>query len=202
MQASTSPSDTIFASAWSRMMVPNGSLSPFLAACKARGWLKARGTQRTDSTHVLAAIRTLHRLERVLETLRAALHQRSAADAAWVHRHVPVAWYERYGPRAEAMRLPKEASTRDALAVQMGAKGYALMDWLGEDERTRCLQWRCCGRCGCNTIIAVQNQAWRLCVGAAPTSGLLQPSTFSRRMIWRHAIAPNATPNGSALRLT
>src|ERR671931_2955065 len=48
-------------------------LDTFLAACKARGWLKARGTQRTDSTHVLAAIRTLHRLERVLETLRAAM---------------------------------------------------------------------------------------------------------------------------------
>jgi transposase len=40
-------------------------LDTFLAACKARGWVKTRGTQRTDSTHVLA-IRTLHRLERVL----------------------------------------------------------------------------------------------------------------------------------------
>ena len=37
-------------------------LDTFLTACKARGWLKARGTQRTDSTHVLAAIRTLNRL--------------------------------------------------------------------------------------------------------------------------------------------
>ena len=37
-------------------------LDTFLAACKARGWIKARGTQRTDSTHVLAAIRTLHRV--------------------------------------------------------------------------------------------------------------------------------------------
>src|SRR5688572_5773599 len=49
-------------------------LDTFLATCKARGWIKARGTQRTDSTHVLAAMRTLHRLERVLETLRAALN--------------------------------------------------------------------------------------------------------------------------------
>jgi transposase len=92
-------------------------LATFLATCKARGWIKARGTQRTDSTHVLAAMRTLPRLERVLETLRAALNQRSAADAAWVRQHVPVAWYERYGPRAETMRLPKEASKRDTLAV-------------------------------------------------------------------------------------
>jgi transposase len=42
-------------------------LDTFLTTCKARGWLKARGTQRTDSTHVLAAIRTLHRLECVLD---------------------------------------------------------------------------------------------------------------------------------------
>jgi transposase len=110
-------------------------LDPLLARCKACGWLKARGTQRPDATHVLAAMRTLHRLERVLETLRAALHQLSAADAAWVRQHIPVAWYERYGPRAEAMRLPKEASKRDALAIQIGAAGYALMEALwGQDE--------------------------------------------------------------------
>jgi transposase len=110
-------------------------LDTFLATCKARGWIKARGTQRTDSTHVLAAIRTLHRLERVLATLRAALNQLSAADAAWVRQHVPVAWYERYGPRAEAMRLPKEASKRDTLAVQIGAEGYALLDAIfGHDD--------------------------------------------------------------------
>ena len=65
-----------------RLLAHDGAqrlLDPFLAACKARGWLKARGTQRTDSTHVLAAMRTLHRLERVLETLRAALNQLSQA---------------------------------------------------------------------------------------------------------------------------
>jgi transposase len=125
----------MFASACWRMTVPNGGSSPFLAVCKARGWLKARGTQRLDSTPVLAAIRTLHRLERVLETLRAARNQRSAADAAWVRQHVPVAWYERDGPRAEAMRLPQEASTRDALAEQRGAEGYALRDAIvGQDD--------------------------------------------------------------------
>jgi transposase len=37
------------------------------------GLLKARGRQRTDATHVLAAVRDLNRLEMVGETLRAAL---------------------------------------------------------------------------------------------------------------------------------
>ncbi|MFE2989697.1 transposase [Streptomyces sp. NPDC059262] len=37
------------------------------------GLLKAGGRQRTDSTHVLAAVRTLNRMEFVGETLRAVL---------------------------------------------------------------------------------------------------------------------------------
>src|SRR5438874_2831766 len=41
-----------------------------LARCKSRGWVKARGRQRTDSSHVLAAIRVLTRLEQAGETLR------------------------------------------------------------------------------------------------------------------------------------
>src|SRR5262245_39554256 len=115
-------------------------LDTFLAACKARGWLKARGTQRTDSTHVLAAMRTLHWLERALETLQAVLNQLSQADAAWVQRHVPVAWSERYGPRADSMRLPKETSKRDALAVQIGAEGYALLEAIFGQEDARHLR--------------------------------------------------------------
>jgi transposase len=103
-------------------------LDTLLGACKARGLIKVRGKQRTDSTHVLAAIRTLNRLELALETLRAALNQLSEADAAWVRQWVPLEWYELYGPRAESYRLPKETSKRDALAVQIGADGYALMD--------------------------------------------------------------------------
>lgn len=57
-------------------------LDRLLDACKERGWVKARGKQRTDSTHILAAIRTLIRLRRgkalrlevIGETLRAALN--------------------------------------------------------------------------------------------------------------------------------
>src|SRR4051794_13504855 len=50
-------------------------LHKLLEACQARGLLKARGRQRSDTTHVLAAIRTLNRLELVGETLRAALNE-------------------------------------------------------------------------------------------------------------------------------
>ena len=37
-------------------------LETLLTLLQEHGLLKARGTQRTDSTHVLAAIRTLHRV--------------------------------------------------------------------------------------------------------------------------------------------
>src|SRR5919108_1433059 len=105
-------------------------LDTFLAACKARGWVKARGTQRTDSTHVLAAIRTLHRLECVLEAMHYALNQLSDVAPAWVRQQVPPAWYTRYGLRSDRARLPKDTSTREALARQIGADGYQLLEWV------------------------------------------------------------------------
>src|SRR5688572_9933309 len=105
-------------------------LDTFLITCKARGWIKARGTQRTDSTHVLAAIRTLHRLECVLEAMHYALNQLSAVAPAWVQQHVPLAWYDRYGLRSDQARLPKDASKRESLARQIGADGYQLLEWV------------------------------------------------------------------------
>ena len=45
-----------------------------LGLCRDKGWLRARTSQRSDSTHVLAAIRGITRLECVGETLRAALN--------------------------------------------------------------------------------------------------------------------------------
>ena len=46
--------------------------------------LKTRGKQRTDSTHVLASIRVLNRLENVGETLRVALNSLAAAAPEWL----------------------------------------------------------------------------------------------------------------------
>src|SRR5262245_32315556 len=49
-------------------------LDAFLEACRERQWLKVRGRQRTDATHVLARVRAINRLEGIGETLRAALN--------------------------------------------------------------------------------------------------------------------------------
>src|SRR3954453_8804201 len=48
-------------------------LDTLLDRCRERELIRQRGRQRTDSTHVLAAVRVLNRLERAGETMRAAL---------------------------------------------------------------------------------------------------------------------------------
>lgn len=50
-----------------------------LERISALGLLRSGGRQRTDSTHVLAAVRTLNRMEFVGETLRAALEALAVA---------------------------------------------------------------------------------------------------------------------------
>src|SRR3954451_24815939 len=55
-------------------------LESLLEACKERGYLKVRGRQRTDSTHVLGALRVLSQLEQTAETMRATLNALAAAE--------------------------------------------------------------------------------------------------------------------------
>ena len=73
-------------------------LDAMLTRFRERGLLKARGRQRTDSTHVLAAVRAVNRLESVGETLRAALNGLAAAAPEWLARHADAEWPDRYGP--------------------------------------------------------------------------------------------------------
>src|SRR5918994_4532334 len=88
-------------------------LARLLDAAREGGLLKARGRQRTDSTHVLAAIRTLNRVELVAETLRAALNAIAAAAPEWLRSVAPREWHERYDRRIEDMRLPDAGPKRD-----------------------------------------------------------------------------------------
>ena len=109
-------------------------LDKLLERCQAHGLLKSRGQQRTDSTHVLAAIRVFNRLELVGETLRAALNELANAAPEWLQGLAPLAWYERYSKRIEDTRLPREQSKRDAYAQTVGEDGFALLDALEDDQ--------------------------------------------------------------------
>src|SRR3954463_10906166 len=107
-------------------------LGKLLEACQARGLLKARGRQRTDATHVLAAIRVLNRLELVGETLRAVLNELAIVAPDWLRAAAPEAWYKRYAHRGEDGRLPHAAAEREAYARAGGEAGFALLDRLHE----------------------------------------------------------------------
>jgi transposase len=89
-------------------------LTRVLDAAHEAGLLKARGRQRTDSTHVLAAVRDLNRVEMLAETLRAALNAISAVAAHWLQHLAGPEWHKRYDRRVEEARLPRSGPRRDA----------------------------------------------------------------------------------------
>lgn len=107
-------------------------LEVLLDQCRARGWLKAHGHQRTDSTHVLAAIRRLNRLESVGEAIYHVLNVLAEVAPGWTRAHAQPAWVERYTHRAEDYRLPKTKEGRQAYAEAVGADGWYLLAALEE----------------------------------------------------------------------
>jgi transposase len=109
-------------------------LDTLLERCRALGLLKARGPQRMDSTHVLAAIRVLSRLELVAETLRAALNDLATVAPDWLQGLAPREWYERYGKRIEDSRLPRAKAAREAYAQTVGEDGFRVLDAVDAPE--------------------------------------------------------------------
>jgi transposase len=103
-------------------------LDALLTACTARGLLRARGRQRTDSTHVLGALRVLSRLELVAETLRAALNAVAVAAPDWLRTVAPPEWFGRYSRRVEEYRLPRGKAARQDYAILVGADGMRLLE--------------------------------------------------------------------------
>src|SRR3954452_21371876 len=102
-------------------------LDTLLARVRELDLLRPRGRQRTDSTHVLAAVRTLNRLERVGETLRAALNELAVIAPDWLQALAPAEWYQRYGKRVENYRLPKTDAAREDRARGIAADGERLL---------------------------------------------------------------------------
>jgi len=115
-------------------------LDELLELLKARKLLKARGKQRTDSTHVLAAIRNLHRLELVGETLRHALNSLAVVVPDWLRGQVPAEWFERYGPPFSEWRLPKSKPKREALVETIGQDGFLLWEMIEQSPQAELLR--------------------------------------------------------------
>lgn len=113
---------------------PGRLLGRVLDTAREGGLLKAAGRQRTDSTHVIAAVRDLNRVELVAETLRAALNAIASAEPDWLRAIALPVWHERYARRIEDMRLPETGPKRDAYVGTVGTDGFHLLDALARTD--------------------------------------------------------------------
>ncbi|MER5556827.1 IS1182 family transposase [Streptomyces sp. NPDC002793] len=83
-----------------------------LARIKEAGLVRERTTQRTDSTHVLAAVRDLPRLELITEAVRTALEEVAGIAGHLLDELVDEDWARRYGRPARLGKNPTKPKTR------------------------------------------------------------------------------------------
>src|SRR6266487_2926469 len=103
-------------------------LDLLLAALRDKGLVKAGGKQRTDSTHVVSAVRDLNRLELAGESVRACAEALAVAAPDWLSGTVAVPdWNRRYGVRVNSWKLPSSPAKREELAVAYGRDGFTLL---------------------------------------------------------------------------
>jgi transposase len=101
--------------------------------------IKVKGKARTDSTHILAAIRNLNRLEYVGETLRAALNALAVAHPNWLSSVVTPDWFDRYSKPVEESRLPRGTEARNDYAAIIGQDGMKILEAIYNEQITP--QW-------------------------------------------------------------
>ena len=127
-------------------------LEKMLTVFQAQGWLKARGRQRTDATHVLAAVRKVSLLVTVGETLRFVLNRLADAEPDWLAPRLQPEWRDRYGHRLEESRLPKDSAERQALAETLGRDGLQLWQALQAPDTPPTARW--------HPAVEVLRQVW------------------------------------------
>jgi transposase len=102
-------------------------LDKMLECFQEKKLLKARGKQRTDSTHILAKVKHLSRMESVVETLRAALNEIAEFFPEWLKKQINPRWFELYSKRIEEYRLPKGEKSRQEYINEVGNHGFDLL---------------------------------------------------------------------------
>jgi transposase len=111
------------------------ALDALLERLVSAGLVKAGGKQRTDSTHVAAAVAALNRLELAGESVRAAVEALAAAHPHWLEQRICVPdWSRRYGTPMTAWRPPASQAKQDELAIAYARDGYALLEAIGDES--------------------------------------------------------------------
>lgn len=106
-----------------------------LDRCRELNLVKARGKQRTDSTHVISAVRDLNRAELAGECVRALCQVLADVAPDFLPATVDLAAFAwRYGPRVASWSGPRTAAEREKLTVQYGLDGRVLIEAIGRDR--------------------------------------------------------------------
>ena len=124
-----------------------------LARLKEAGLVRERTSQRTDSTHVLAAVRDLTRLELVTEAVRAALEELARTAGHALDGLVDDDWGRRYGRPVRLGKNPTRPKTR---MNEAGADACRLLEHLA----ARCPDLLRGTRVEALRQILVQNYHW------------------------------------------
>lgn len=139
------------------------------------GLLRAGGRQRTDATHVLAAVRAVNRLEFVGETMRAALEALAAAVPDWLGK---LAWpggirpgRSIMGPAATPTGYPKvttPARSGHGRSARSGSPCWKRCTC--QEHHGGCGRFRRCRSCGQHGSSSTTAMVGRCAGGRAKTS--------------------------------
>jgi transposase len=102
-------------------------LDTLLQRLAAGGLVAAGGKMRTDSTHVIAAVRDLNRLELAGESVRACLEALAVAAPQVVAQLLDDSWGKRYAARIDTWRMPASETKKAELALAYGRDGRTLL---------------------------------------------------------------------------
>jgi transposase len=95
--------------------------------CRDQGLIGAGGRARTDSTHVISAVRDLNRTELAGESVRAAWEALAVAAPDWLADTLDIdELAHRYGERVNGWTMPSSTTARDRLGVVFGQDALAV----------------------------------------------------------------------------
>ena len=163
-----------------------------LARLKEAGLVRERTSQRTDSTHVLAAVRDLTRLELVTEAVRAALEELARTAGHALEGLVDDDWGRRYGRPVRLGKNPTRPKTRIS---ETGADARRLIEHLAASHPGPAARTPGGGPAAGHGPELLPGRPRPACAGATMTATAAcrrRPPASSRPTTW-----PPATPAGA-----
>ena len=109
-------------------------LNRILARCESAGLLKGQSKQRTDSTRVIAKIRSLNRVELAGETMRRVLDDIAQIAPFWLKELIKEDWGKRYGSPLDTHDIRKSKGKLEKLAQTIGEDGHYLLAVIYQED--------------------------------------------------------------------